>query len=323
MSETNQTPAAVEPAAAAGDDFDKQLNEFLNYSMMGDEPAPEDAISQEPVVNTPVPVAAPVPAPAPVPATVEPTSVPQGTVADATIEAGKVVAADPNKVDPADIIEMLGFGKGTTAAPPSGDVTKAAPVSTPAAPNDEPFVPFNTDWKLPAAMTAALFEAEDSETRGKALVGLISGAMNTLAQVVDQRIKEFHAPRIVEGWNGQQQAARTQAEFVEDFYSENGGYPDLRPYGQIVRRAIEVTVGKNPTATWAGSKADVAKLARAVVQQMTGQPAPVATKAAPAPLPPAKAQDQAFIADGARPAGAGNPTDPNSPESLLHDMANF
>lgn len=329
MTDTNTAGADgaphIEPVAVAPElsDFDKQLDEFLNHSMMDDAPA-GDAVDPEPKVNVspPAPV---VGAPA-----VDPSSAPKGAgeVDPTTGEPAKApAAADPAVVDPALVMEVLGFTAPAAPAPaatpaPAASTASGEPAPSAPAADDAPFMPFRNDFKLPVEMTSALFESEDSETRSKALVALLSSAMNTLAQVVDERVKQYHAPRIAQQFEGRQNYERNLNNFKADFYGETGGYPDLLPYESIVGRTIQVLAKQNPNMPWPEARERVATLARTVVKQMTGKDITPAPKV-PAAAPPAKPAHDAFLTGGGRPAGVGDPADAASPAALLADMTQF
>lgn len=334
MSDTHGTDSTSTPhievlsEAPPMKEFDKQLESFLGSSMLADD-AGEDAVSAEPAINPPPPPPPAVTtdatgAPALTP---PPASAPQGAAqheSGAGNQTGNVtVSVAPPVVDPSLVIEMMGFGNVTApaAAPAPAHAAAAPPPSSPPADDNAPFSPFRPDFVLPQELSSALFEAEDSATRSKALVGLLSSALNTACQTMDERFKSYHAPRIVQAMEQRQTATATQHAFVEEFYSENGGAPDLRPYGTIVKRAIEVIGARDPNVPWTQAKPLVMALARQVVAQLGG-PAPPSA-APPRPAPAAKPQHEAFLAGGARPAGVGDPADPNTPAGVLAGMLEF
>lgn len=332
MTDTNNAGAGgaphIEPVAEVAapemSDFDKQLDEFLNHSMLDDG---DDAVGAEPQVNAP-----PAVDPAAVPAEGLPSATKVAGEGDPPVgEPAKApAAADPAAVDPALVMEVLGFKAGPAAQPKAAPTGEAAPKSdappAPAGADDPnaPFMPFRNDFKLPVEMTTALFESEDSETRSRALVALLSSALNACAQVVDERIKEFHAPRIMQAYEGKRNFDNNLENFRNDMFGDSG-FPELRPYEEVVGKAIQALARAPGGANmpWEEAKVKVAALARTAVKQLTGQditPQVKSTAAAPAPKKPAH---DAFLTDGARPAGIGDPADANSPSAVLQDLAAF
>lgn len=331
MTDTTQPTEEVVAAADTGmSDFDKNLEDFLNYNSMEKTPdgetlvdpnAPTHAVDEPVQVNDKtVTVKGPSTAEAPIEPSGNATQVASGN----TTVTGNTTTAPTDQVDPALVMEMLGLGKDkpqTVVANTTATVVAPTDPSAPAA--DEPYVPFRSDFVLPPALQQALFESEDTETRSKALTALLASAMNAVAQTIDQRYKDHYAPKTIEAFYSRNNQAQQQAAFVNDFFDETNGFPDLKAHGKVVQRAIEVLSAQDPTLDWKVGREKVAALARRTVAQLTGQPA-VTSVAKPAKaLPPKNPQHDAFISGGARPAGAGDPVDQNTAAAVFADLSQF
>lgn len=322
MTDSTQVEAPVEAPAAEGmSDFDKNLEQFLNYNTMEETPDGEPlvdpnthGVDEAPQVNT-VGVK-----PAAAPALESSGNVTQVAPGNTTV-TGNVTG---DLVDPALVIEMMGLGKDKPALTTASPTPAPAPTAPIAAPADQPYAPFRSDFELPQALNEALFESEDSATRSKALTAVLSAAMNAVAQHMDQRIKEFYQPQFVENYEGQQQQRQQGQAFLSDFYHEGTGFPDLQSYGKVVQRAIEVLAGVYPPETpWTEMKPRVAALARKTVAQITGTPEVTGNGKVTKAAPPKNAQHDAFLAGGARPAGAGEPVDQTSAAAVFADLTQF
>lgn len=310
------TPAPVEPSAA--DDWNSQWNNFMGHSF-GDTPpdelenkAPEGdapASSQTPPTNG---------EPAPVEGAPPVTPQPQGTNttptpnADGTQQAGTETPKAGEEIDPATLLAMAG------AAPAPAPTPEPKPEGgAPAAP--EEFRPFANPIALPQPTLAALFEAEDTETRAAAIGGVLQAMGNTIVQIVEARLKDTHLPGVraaaVEDFHRQASARQVQTEFYFDF-----PYLEKDEYKQVVAKAFEITAKNNPELTFAQAKTKVGNLARAFIKQTTGvDPAPT-NQAPPAPSAPPAPKPPGFVASGARPAGTGDAPDPSSPGAVLDEL---
>ena len=318
------------PVTVEGDsDFDAQLSAFLNHRLgddvEGDSPqaAAEPATGTLELPETPADGSAP-PAPqesqpaenlSPTPEAAA--NAPQGAATPAA------PAAAQDQVDPNLLIQMMGLTQPQPPAPQGQPqvAPPAQPATSAPADDDAPYAPFQANFRLPPAVTQAIFESEDSGQREQALVALLASFGNAVIQVADQRIKEHHAPRfqasVTESFETQQAARSIKADFDQAF-------PDLAQYGPIVKRAFEVVAATDPNAPYSEAMRNkVGNLARTTLRQMLGSAAPQPNPA-PAPAVATKANPgKMFVAGGARPAGIGQPGDPNDPGNLLDQMSGF
>jgi hypothetical protein len=335
MSDTNDAGAAgsaTDVAASEPSEFDKNFAEFLGHSFndppeeegeadSGDEPAPEP--KPEP---TPAP-ASPIPAPVAAPASATPTAASDGAPTETPASGEGAAAPAAPAVDQADLAAMLGLASPATSAAP--EPASSEPTSSSASEAEGTFQPFKPDFRLPPAMTAALFEAEDTETRAQALVNLLSAFGNTMTQTIEQRIMEHHLPqfqaRLVEG----QSVERVRGAVLSYFHNE---FPELQPYQEAVRKAMAVVARKDPTRptspelmteigelTHAALKASGIVIERkAKVTTPAAQPKKAVTK-----TPPSRAPGSAFEAGGSRPDALTSAPEANTPASLLAELSEF
>lgn len=317
------------PAGEAADAWSQEWNNFMGFSF-GDTPNGDETGAGDPPAGT-----APNSDPQPPPTNGEPAPVNNAPPADQQ-QPGSTPAPKPDgeqqaapdtaKGEVIDPAALLAMATGGQQAPAQQQQPQGQPAAVEGAPKEpaapEEFRPFVNAIQLPQPMMAALFEAEDTETRAAALGGLLQSMGNVIAQVVEQRMKEVHAPAIqaaaVSGFQRQSDAQRVQAEFYGDF-------PDLNTadYKPIVAKAFEVIAAREPNLTFQEAKAKVGNLARQFIKQTTGVDLTPQQQAPANQAPPAPAQrpkPPGFVANGARPAGTGNPPDPNSPEGVLDEL---
>lgn len=242
--------------------------------------------------------------------------------ADIPAATGEQTGEQPDpEVDPADLAAMLGLTEVPAAPADPAPAPAAAPNSQENPPEDEPFTPFQPTFKLRPEMAAALFESEVPAEREAALVGLLASFGNAICQVVDQRYREFHAPRTVALTQRQMsEQSATQAVFSH-FYGVN---KDLLPYKNVVVQAMKVYAAKNPGATYSEELAtNVAKLARQALKASGINLAPAAAAPpAPARAAPSKAPGSAFEAGAARPASPLGSTD-SGPADLVDQLSKW
>jgi hypothetical protein len=255
-------------------------------------------------------------------------------------------------IDPADLAAILGLGDGPLAQPGGQQTTQqtqggqtdqgqqgqqgAGQQGT--QDKDEPFLPFNNQFRLQPETLQALFESDDVETRHQALVGLLAGFGNAVVQIMDQRIQEHHAPRVqaatVSSFTERQQAQAVNA----DFY---GKYSELEPYSKVVVRAFEVVSAKHKGKPYTPELRDeVATLAKTALKQMGVQLPNPTQSAAPAgasgqgqqptgqqrqSAPQRRNPGRTFEAGGARPGGLSDTgvNNGNTPADLVAQLTEF
>lgn len=243
------------------------------------------------------------------------------------VEAAPAVTGD--EIDPALLAAALGLSDPPAAAPAATSTgTGESEASTSTSPEAEVFAPFQPTFRLKPEVVRDLFEAEDTETREKALVGLLSAFGNTITQVVDQRMTEHHAPRIQESFASVHEARTVETAIKSDF---NQAFPELAPYGAAVKKAFQVIAAQDPKAPYSPELRDkVGALARAAVKaggialpdRQAAAPATVVTSPpAPAKKEPLKAT--AFEAGAARPGGTGSTGGDSGPADLVNQLSEF
>lgn len=323
MSEANSAPAASEgqnPVEEANG-FDAEFAAFLGHSFdePEDDPSPQ---SEETPAGAEPPPQGETPAKEPEGATPEPASAETPAVETPPADA----QPDP-EIDPADLAAFTGLGQQSPQqqqAPADGAPGKDPSPATQE--EDETFAPFQPTFKLKPEMSAALFESEDANVREQALVGLLSSFGNAITQVMEQRIKEYHAPRLASNIQGTMIERQAAAAVDQHFY---GKYPELHQFRPAVQRAFKVLADKDPKIQYSEDLAErVAKLA---AQGLKASGINVSVKAlqkqaaaAPAGSPKAskeKAPGSGFEAGGTRPAMS-NSTE-MSPDSLVRDLSDF
>lgn len=322
------------PAAPARTPFDDQLDDFLSRDLLSEmDPQPATA----PVVEGPAPaaqaatpgVAQPAPAgaspQAPQPAAPQapqPAPANGGTPPATTTQAAPAGETATPGVDPDMLLSMFGTAPAAPAPTPAASPAPAAPV---ASADDEVPMPFTAAMQVPDALVQTIFESEDPVSRKQALVGLIAAIGNASVGYMEQRIKEFHAPRMASQFQATQVAQQQAAQVSQHFYGAN---PDLVNYRQVVLKAGEVYMAKNPTAVYnEETAANIAALARQAItsmglplqQQANGQPQ--AAPAAPASAPPVVPRTP-YVAGGVSPGGnLDTPLDPNDAGSIFDQMS--
>jgi hypothetical protein len=319
MSEENNAPATEAPASEPTA-FDAEFEAFLGHTFGGEEE--EAPATSEPAAAAAAPAAEePAKAPAEEPKT-DPAPAPAN--AETPAAEGAEGAEQPTpEVSQADLAAMLGLAEPQPAAAEPAAAPAAEPQSSAPA-EDETFMPFQPNFRLPKETVAALFEAEDSDTRERALVGLLSAFGNSITQVIEQRFKEHYAPTVAARTLSEMQVRTAGQAVTQHFY---GKHPDLAPYKPAVQQAFKV-IHKNlgDKATYSEEIADrVANLARAALKasgiNLTAPAAPAPT-VPPKKAPPSKAPGSAFEAGGARP-DVGSLTADNGPADLVASLSEF
>jgi hypothetical protein len=318
MSEANTPQSAEAPAdnASPGSDFDAEFAAFLGHSF--DEPEDSASAEGEPPAQDQQTEQVETP-----PAETPPASSEAPPNADTPAGDNEAPAGtpDPEQVDPADLAAMLGLSEVPAATP---EPVKEEPKPSAAAPaEDEPFMPFTPTFKLPKEMSAALFEAEDSETREAALVGLLSSFGNTITQVIEKRFQEHYAPALATRAISQVRESQAANAILQHFYGAN---QDLIPYKKAVDSAFALVAKKRGVNTPYTPElaAEVSKLTRAALRasgiQLQGQGAPAASPP-PKKAPPSKAPGSGFEAGASRPSGASSSN--SGPADLVRDLSEF
>lgn len=330
--------AGVDQGQGIEDDsnFDKQFEAFLGHSFADPEPgmqSEDPPVEDEPPASgepASAPASPTTPAPAAAPASaVTPAASDGAPVETPTSEAAPAQPAEP-AADPADLAAMMGLGPAPVG--PAGE-DRQAPTTDPtssATPADETFAPFRPEFQLPPALVQGLFEAEDTETRARSLVQLLSAFGNTITQTLEQRIREHHygaiQSQISEGFSQEQGRQAIEGYFY-------GKYPELQAYKPAVFKALRVIAAKDmnrPTSPELFDEA--ANLVHAALKQsgivvprqdQTAAP-PVSKPAKPVKKTPvSKAPGNGFEAGGSRPAGVSETEDSNSPASLVRELTEF
>lgn len=321
------TQSAPAPAPEAErSDFDKNLDDFLGRDLLaemtdGGATPPASSAPSAPAAQT-TPPGGVQPAPAGATPSIQPAPASGGTTPPATTTqpapAGET--APPQEVNPELLLQMFGAATPPAAAAPTTPTPAAAPAN---ADDDEVFAPFTSQMQLPQQLVSTIFESEDPVQRQNALSAMIAAIGNASVAAMEQRIKDFHAPRMAQQFQAAQQAQASAKHVETHFYGAN---PDLAPYKQIVTKAGEVYLNANPTAVYDESTAAaIAALARRALQQMGHTVAPPA--GAPTPTPPQPAPSGAtpppspYMAGGASPGGTlETPMDPTDPGNVFSQM---
>lgn len=244
--------------------------------------------------------------------------------ADGTASAPGPDAVQPvPEPTPAELAAMLGHTEET----PTAESTTAAP----AAATEETFKPFQPNFKLPPAMVAGIFEAEDTETREQNLVNLLAAYGNTIVQVMEARIAEHHAPRLFSDFTARQSAAQVGQGINQHFYGTEG-YPELQGYGPAVKKAFEI-VAKQVGADKPYDDTIRAKVGELVHATLKAQGITLERKGAgakTAPKPAAKPKAAAavkstpvFEAGAGRPGGGVSSQGDSGPADLLSQLSQF
>lgn len=324
----------------AGDDgsMDENMRMFYDHSFEdpdaiqdesgGDTPAEEGKAAE------PAPAAAPaaIPDPAsPAPAAPAPANAQPSAAEPAPGAAPLAPESAAPAVDPADLAAMMGLGQ-APAAPAAAPAPAPSPASSPAPSGDEPFLPFQPNFRLPEKLAAALFDAEDRETRHEALITVLSNYGNAIVQTIEGRLKEHHVPRIHSEMASSMSQAQAAASVMQDFYGE---YPELLPYREVVKKAATVIGQRNPTAGYSAElRESISALAQQALIKGGVLAAPIVAKskrtAAAAPAtPPAAAPSRSpkpgkvFEAGSARPGGFQQQSDSDSPAALVEQLSQF
>jgi hypothetical protein len=334
-----QSDASGQPPVEDDNAFDAEFQAFLGHTFGEDTDSSSDdaAGSGEPQEQAPAQAPA---APAtpdagqqapngdPTPGQQAAAPVPQDS---GTPPAPAAPAATGDEIDPALLAAMLGLGDGQQAPAPAA--APAAPAPAPAASStpqeDESFAPFEPTFRLKPEVVTALFESEDTETREKALVGLLSAFGNTITTVMEQRFREHHTPRLQESFTSVVEQRQVFNAVNQDFAQ---AYPELAPYGAAVKKAFQIVGAQNPSAPYTPEMRDkVGALARAAVKaggiQLPDRPGQAAPAPAPAAATPAPARTAAkgatpFEAGAARPGGTGVNGD-SGPADLVAQLSEF
>lgn len=333
MSEADNAPTQSDDSGSADDtSFDAEFQAFLGHTFGPDteDLPPTDSgegNTDEPAPAGDAPVIPDAAAQAP---NAEPTA---GSTPDAAVppDSGQPATAAPaadGEVDQALLAVMLGVSEapkaGEQPAPKAGE---PAPATSSTPTDDEDFAPFTPDFRLKPEVTSALFESEDTETREKALVGLLAAMANTITSVMDQRIRQHHAPRLQESFTSATEQRNVLQAVNQDFVT---AYPELAPYGAAVKKAFQVVGQQDPQAPYSPEMRDkVGRLARAAVMasgiQLPARGAPAPAPAAAVTPTPAKAAPKGgtpFEAGAARPGGTGVSVD-SGPGALLDELSEF
>lgn len=322
-------------------DFDKDFAAFLGHSFA--DPEPEESSGDPPVENEPqasgtpatpaasvAPAPQSTPAPAAAPANAETPAASHGTPAETpTSEIAPAAQPAAAAIDPADLAAMIGLG--AEPAGPAGEDRPAPTRSDPAssAPSaDETFTPFKPEFQLPPALVSGLFEADDTETRARSLVQLLSAFGNTITQTMEQRMREHHYGAIQSQVN--EGLSQLQGRQVIESYMW-GKYPELQAYRPAVMKALRIVAAKDMNRPTTPELFDeVANLVHATLAQSGVK---VERKTVPAPAtsapktvkktPVSKAPGNGFEAGGSRPAGVTETEDENSPTNLVRQLSEF
>lgn len=304
----NQTPLAAE-----ADGFQAQWDEFMGFTFEGAAPKDEaegDQNNQDPPANG---------EPAPASNASPGEQQPQGEAEPPKVEGEQAPKAEGGEeIDPAALLAMA-----TGVQPQAKPEAQAQPAATPE-PETRPeeFRPFSAPVQLPPQTLAALFEAEDTETRAAAIGGVLQAMGNAIVQVMEARLQQTHIPAIQQAAIDKFKLHTEITEAQKDFYG-TFKYLDKAEYRPIVGKAFEIIAAKYPDLDFHAAKVKVGNLAREFIKKTIGvDPAPNEDPPAPRAAAPAPAASKppSFAVGGSRPAGTGEPADPNSPEAVLADM---
>lgn len=324
MTDTHADTAGNEAAPVGDIDFDSEFASFLGHDFS----APHESLDK--VEEAPAPKEGEEGYVAP-----DPAKEPEGDKSAGNAEpAAPAPKAEPQPqegvttgaqalVDAADLAAMQGLTNPVKAAPvaaPQGDPVPGK--TTPAGQEEETWAPFTPDFKLDTALRSALFESEDTDTREKALVGLLASFGNTLTTIFDQRMKAHYAPQMQSHFVGSVESRQIYSSIQSDFHNE---FPELKDYGPAVKKAFEVVAAKDPAAPYSPElRNKVGELARAAIAQ-SGVTLPTRKgAAAPAPAKPTPQRKTPpaaiFDAGGARPGGS---VEKNSPLDIVTQLSEF
>lgn len=322
MSETNDAGATTaSETGGTPSAFDDEFAAFLGHTFGDPNAEPEAPVLGGPETSAPAAAAAEPAAPASTPLAVAPAS---AETPAANGEAAPPQDPAPSGIDPADLAAMVGLAtpKAPATAEPAAE-SAPAPASS-SSEEDAPWTPFTPTFKLPPETVSALFEAEDTETRAAALVGLLASFGNTLTQVVDERIAKHHAPRIQSSFDSSQNEQQTARAIFQDFY---GKYTQLDAYRPAVQKAFQIVAQKTgmKEGYTPAIRDQVAALAIAALKQSG-----VVFEEAPATVPPkevvkatpSKAPGSGFEAGSARPSGQIETGD-NGAADLVAELSQF
>lgn len=312
MSETHEATEGAESTAGTESTFDAEFSAFLGYTF--DEP--EDDAGGESTETAPAGEAT-------VAGNAGNDTIAGVSGNDTQVSPNETdtsqQAQDTDEVDPALLAAMAGLtspqGADTQTAPErqAGEDTTTSTEST-------DYMPFQPTFKLPPETVSALFEAEDTETRAGALVGLLSAFGNTITALADKRA-ETRFQELITSYQGQNNERNVARAVHSHFY---GKYPELDDYKPAVIKAFQVIAAKNPaSAAYSEDVAEqVAKLAKAALAQsgVKFEAPKVAAKGPPRKASTSKAPGSGFDASSGRPGGGLETSVDEGPGELVDQM---
>lgn len=222
----------------------------------------------------------------------------------------------PDEVDAALLQQMLTI--------PGVAPVEQQPVQQPVqqTPAEEPvFKPFANNFQLPAPLQAALFESDDPQVRAQALVDVMVSVGNSVAAVMEARIKEHYVPKITQQAE-QRFTQNTEVKRIDtDFYST---YPELEANRPLVTKAFQIVAAKLGTGAVynAEVKAQVGALAKKALAATGVQVAQPTQQQTSQPKPAAKPKTTPYVAGGARPGNYESP-DPNTAAAMFDELSKF
>jgi len=232
-------------------------------------------------------------------------------------------------VDPALLAAMHGLASPEPKKEPAPSVApdkdKTAPTTS--SDEEEDFMPFEPNFRLSPQVVSALFEAEDMETREKALVGLLSSYGNAVAATVVAHVQKTVLPGALTKFSESVVQDQTRNAVTTSFYS---AFPELEGYKPAVQRAFAIIAEKEPNLQWGEATAKrIARLVEATLKQ-SGIPITVKGLQTPAtsaktPLPPVdpkKAPGSGFEAGGSR-LSSDTLGSADGPAKLVEELTNF
>lgn len=323
MTDTNVTPA---PQASVGNtgpapliveseapkpvleqSLDENIAAFFDYSMSD----PMEGVGQQ---ETPAESAQPNPEPQPVAQPVVQPETPTPPTSNVEPATGGQTEGGAPEVDQDLIAAVMLGGLPSGAAPqPTQDRAETTPQNPePSAESVyQPLVPKR--GMIPPQVLDTIFNSDDPLQREDALTNLLTSWGNAILQMSEDRVREFHMPRIVQTSQAVQLQEQQVRAIQEDFYS--GENAPLRKVPQLVERVTNAYAQKNPNARYGPEmKQSIATATRELAKRLG-----IALEGpAPAPATP----QQPFIAGSARPNGTGDipKYDPTDPATVL-DLA--
>jgi len=276
------SPAAAPVLSQEEQDLNANMDAFFEHRLDDDLFVSESDPTPAAVEPEPAPAADPTPIQ---PTTnAEPAAVENAGDGEEPIDAGLLASL------------VLGTSPAPTPTPTAVEAPAPAPVESPAGDDDKPYMPLQAKrGMIPPQVLDTIFNSEDPGQREDALIGVLTSWGNAILAMADNRVKEFHAPRMVQAQAQTVEAQRHAVETQQDFY---GAFPDLQEVPQLVARVAQVIAQQNPQAKYGPEMRDkIGKTARAFAKQ-TGITLKGAAPAAKVEAP------QPFVTGSARPAPA-------------------